>query len=151
MGAGSLFKGGAKTIIKEGIEFTAKESSESLAKKGVAFAIKESDDLAFGLSTNLDEFSSATGFKNYKQFTSGGFKPNEIEQAIKNSSNNLHFNLTDFTKWKYMKYSNNPTRPTLGNITNRKLFNIYNISGALERTKFYKFINGSYQVVPKPF
>jgi RHS repeat-associated protein len=151
MGAGSLFKGGAKTIIKEGIEFAAKESSESLAKKGAAFAIKESDDLAFGLSTNLDEFSSATGFKNYKQFTSGGFKPNEIEQAIKNSSNNLHFNLTDFTKWKYMKYNNNPTRPTLGNITNWELFNIYNIPGALERTKFYKFINGSYQVVPKPF
>ncbi|HTN08242.1 MAG TPA: RHS repeat-associated core domain-containing protein [Flavipsychrobacter sp.] len=114
-------------------------------------AAKGGENLAFGLGKNLDEFSAAVGFKNYRQFTSGGFKPNEIEGAIKNTTNNLHFNLTDFTRWKYLKYSNNPVSPTLGNITNWELHTIYNTPGALQRTTFYKFINGSYQVVPKPF
>lgn len=74
-----------------------------------------------------------------------------IEGAIKNTDNNLHFNLTDFTRWKYLKYSNNRVSPTLGNITNWELHTIYNTPVALQRTTFYKFINGSYQVVPKPF
>ena len=94
---------------------------------------------------------TGTGFKNYRQFTSGGFKPAEIEAAIKNSSIKVHFNLTDFTKWRYSKYASNPPGPTLNNITNWELHTIYNSPGALQRTTFYRFMNGKYQVVPKPF
>jgi RHS repeat-associated protein len=113
--------------------------------------IEGGDNLAFGLGSNLDEFSAATGFKNYRQFTSGGFKPAEIESAITNPSNKLHFNLTDFTRGRYLKYSNNPTPPALNNITNWELHTIYNTPGVLQRTTFYKFTNGSYQVVSNPF
>jgi hypothetical protein len=115
------------------------------------FAANGGENLALGLRSNLNEFTTATGFKNYRQFTTGGFQPAEIEAAIKNSSNNLHFNLTDFARWRYSKYAANPTSPTNGNITNWELHTIYNTPGALQRTTFYKFISGSYQVVPKPF
>jgi len=113
-------------------------------------AAKTGEDLAFGLRSNLNEFSQATGFKNYRQFTSGGFQQGEIQAAIENSSNNLHFNLTDFSRYKYLKFD--PAAPlSHGNITNWELHTIYNTPGALQRTTFYKFLNGSYQTVPKPF
>lgn len=126
-----------------------------LGRKGLIWAAEEmaakgGEDLAFGLRSNLNEFSEATGFKNYRQFTSGGFKPNEIQAAIENPANNLHFNLTDFSRYRYLKFD--PTAPlSHGNITNWELHTIYNTPGALQRTTFYKFLNGSYQTVPKPF
>jgi RHS repeat-associated protein len=128
-------------------------TQESMSALGTLRFTTSGENLAFGLGQNLDMFSLAGGFKNYKQFTSGGFKEVEILSAIKNPNNNLHFNLQDFTRWKYLKYSNNPVAPSpaLRNITNWELHTIYNTPGALERTKFYNLINNSYQAVPKPF
>lgn len=123
-------------------KFVAGELANTTAQFG--------DDLAFGLRTNLNEFSTATGYKNYRQFTSGGFQPDEILAAIENPSNRLHFNLTEFSRYRYSKF--NPNTPiTNGNITNWELYKIYNTPGALERTTFYKFVDGAYKVVPKPF
>lgn len=113
----------------------------------------EANNLALGLGIHLDDFSQATGFMNYRQFTSGAFKPDEISAAIQSPNNNLHFNLQDFTRWKYLKYANNPVAPSpmLRNVTNWELHTIYNTPGALQRTTFYNFLNSSYQIVKPPF
>ena len=49
-----------------------------------AIGMKGGSNLAFGLRNNLNEFSEAEGLLNYRQFTSGGFKPKEILSAIEN-------------------------------------------------------------------
>jgi RHS repeat-associated protein len=111
------------------------------------------EEIGLGLSEHLDDFTKAIGVKSYKTFTSGGFKPKEILAAIENTSNKIHFNLQDFTRWKYLKYADNPVDPSpaLRNVTNWELYKIYNTPGALERTTFYKYIDGVYTAVPKPF
>jgi hypothetical protein len=122
----------------------------NLAKCSEVYAANTGENLAFGLRENLNEFSQATGFINYRQFTSGGFKADEILSAIENPGNNLHFNLTGFSKYRYSKFV--PVAPlSSGNITNWELHSIYNTPGALQRTTFYNFSEGSYQTVPKPF
>jgi RHS repeat-associated protein len=114
---------------------------------------KVGEKIGLGLNEHLDEFTKAIGAKSYREFTSGGFKPKEILAAIENTSNKIHFNLQDFTRWKYLKYAKNPVDPSpvLKNVTNWELYKIYNTPGALERTTFYNFKDGVYQVVPKPF
>ena len=155
--AASVVKAPAAQVIKEVVKETEKEVVKVAEKKIVSASEKTSvqnarsgDNLAFGLRSNLNEFSEATGFKNYRQFTSGGFKPDEIKAAIENTTNNLHFNLTDFSRYQYSKFKPGGNI-SHGNVTNWELHTIYNTPGALERTKFYKFIGGNYQLVPKPF
>ncbi len=115
-----------------------------------AIGMKGGSNLAFGLRNNLNEFSEAEGLLNYRQFTSGGFKPKEILSAIENPANTLHFNLTGFSKYRYAKFNPGAVLSE-GNITNWELHSIYNTPGALQRTTFYQLIDNAYKVVPKPF
>lgn len=94
----------------------------------------QTDDLAFGLNSNLNSFAKKYNFKTYREFTSGGFKPLEIEAAILNPRNNLHFNLEGFSRYRFMKFDAT-AKPSYNNITNWEL----NLIGkkALSRTKFY--------------
>jgi len=105
--------------------------------------------LALGLRDDLFNFAEHFGFDTYKNF-SNGFKQERILAEIGNPKNALHFNLTEFSMYRYSKF-----KPTdlVGhrNITNWELYTIYNTPGALERTTFYKLLNGRYQIVPKPF
>ncbi|MGX5854410.1 DUF6443 domain-containing protein [Dyadobacter jiangsuensis] len=105
--------------------------------------------LALGLADDLFKFADNLGFDTYKKF-SQGFQKDKILSEILNPDNTLHFNLTNFSKYQYSRF-----KPTdlVGhrNITNWELYTIYHTPGALERTTFYKYVNGVYQVVPKPF
>ncbi|GAA4321088.1 hypothetical protein [Flaviaesturariibacter amylovorans] len=127
-------------------------TSEAASALGTLRFVSKGENIALGLGHTLDDFSNATGALNYRQFSSG-FRPNDILLKIANPSNNLHFNLQDFTRWKYIKYAANPVspNPALRNVTNWELYKIYNIPGALDRTTFYKFVDNTYQVVNKPF
>ncbi|SEJ26030.1 RHS repeat-associated core domain-containing protein [Dyadobacter koreensis] len=110
---------------------------------------KTTGKIALGLDKDLFKFAESKGFQTYRDFSSG-FQKDKILSAIQNGSNELHFNLTGFSHYRYSKFD--PTgHVTFNNITNWELHTIYNTPGALERTKFYKFINGSYQEIPKPF
>jgi RHS repeat-associated protein len=108
--------------------------------------------LALGLDYNLFKFAKAINAQSYRQF--GGFTLEGIQSAMANPDNTLHFNLTGFDEIRYELFEKlyDPTiLPSQGNITNWELYNIYNTSGMLQRTTFYRLINGSYQIVPKPF
>ena len=108
------------------------------------------ENLAFGLQDDLYDFASALDLKTYRQFTSGGLSLKEIEIAIVNPQNKLHFNLTNFSLRRYSRFD--PTQPVgLGNITNWELRTIYNTPGALDRTVFYRLVDGKYELVPNPF
>lgn len=94
-------------------------------------------DLAFGLNEGLEAFAEAKGFKTYREFTSGGFQKIEIEAAIKNPENNLHFNLDGFSSIQFSKYkTGDPV--SFRNITNWELRTISETPGALGRTTFYR-------------
>ncbi len=104
------------------------------------------DNLAFGLLRfGLEDFAKKFNFKTFRQFTSGGFKPREIKEAIDTSTNNLHISLDGMSGFRYSQFD--PTKPaTLGNITNWELHTIVNTPGALQRTKFYR--NGVESSIP---
>ncbi|HRI58580.1 MAG TPA: FG-GAP-like repeat-containing protein [Saprospiraceae bacterium] len=107
-------------------------------------------NIALGLNAGLKRFANAIGAQTYRQFTRGGFQPDEILAAIKNPNNKINFDLTDFSKARYRLFD--PSKPvTSGNITNWELHTIYNTPGVLERTTFWKFNGGMYRIVPKPF
>jgi RHS repeat-associated protein len=105
--------------------------------------------VALGLDDDLFKFAATKKFITYRDFSTG-FQKDKILSVIQNADYNLHFNLTGFSKYRYSRF--NPSSPLLrNNITNWELHTIYNTPGVLERTTFYKFIDGNYQIVPKPF
>ena len=106
-------------------------------------------DIALGLGDDLFTFAEHHGFQTYRDFSTG-FQPDKILSVINNSSNNLHFNLTGFSRVQFSKF--NPANPVgYRNITNWELHNILSNPSALQRTTFYKFSNGGYQIIPNPF
>jgi RHS repeat-associated protein len=106
-------------------------------------------DIALGLGDDLFNFAKSKGYITYREFSTG-FQKEKIAAAINNTNNNLHFDLTGFSRWRFSKFD--PSAPlTYGNYTNWELHYIYNTPGALERTTFYRYILGSYQIQPKPF
>jgi RHS repeat-associated protein len=111
------------------------------------------DRIGFGLNAHLYDFSNATGYKDYTQFTFGNFNPSEIQAAIENPYRKIGFNLQDFSMSKYLKYAKNPVAPSplLNNVSNWELHLIKNTPGAMDRTTFFNFKNGIYQTVPNPF
>lgn len=118
--------------------------------KGVGgLPIAQGQNIAFGLNDDLFAFAKTNGFQTYRDF-SVGFQEDKILSAINNPNNNLHFNLTGFSKIQYSRF--NPEGfINHGNITNWELNTILTSPGALERTTFYKFSNGSYNIVSNPF
>ncbi|WP_099293145.1 MULTISPECIES: RHS repeat domain-containing protein [unclassified Butyricimonas] len=117
--------------------------------KKVGGVTKNVDNIAFGLGDDLFSFAKNKGFKTYRDF-SIGFQKDKILSMINDSNNKLHFNLTGFSKYRFSKY--NPTQPvTYNNITNWELHTILNNPDALQRTIFYRYSNGNYNVVPNPF
>jgi hypothetical protein len=115
------------------------------ASKLTRAATSTTKNIAFGLNTELNSFAKKFNFKTYRQFTSGGIKPTEIEAAILNPSNNLHFNLDGMSGFRYNSFTPG-SKVTLGNITNWELHTIVNNPNALSRTTFYK--NGSEVSLP---
>jgi hypothetical protein len=111
--------------------------------------VKSGGDFAFGLGDDLFKFAGQKGFKTYRDF-SQGLQLDKIASVIENGSNRLHFNLTGFSKIRYKMFD---PKGFIGrnNVTNWELHKIYNTPGALQRTTFYKFENGVYKVVSKPF
>ena len=106
-------------------------------------------DIAFGLGDDLFNFAETMGFQTYRNFSTG-FQQDKILSAINNSSNKLHFNLTGFSKKRFSIF--NPANPvSYRNITNWELHAILNNPNALERTTFYRFFDGRYDVEPNPF
>jgi RHS repeat-associated protein len=121
-----------------------------MAREGVAITVENvGQDIALGLGDDLFKFAGEKGFMTYRDF-SKGFQQDVIQAAIEKSSNNLHFNLTGFSKTRYARFDPNAI-VNYRNITNWELHTIYNTPGALQRTTFYKFIDGVYKVQPAPF
>jgi RHS repeat-associated protein len=130
--------------------FVAGTGELNLLKGGVeAAAAKGGSDIALGLGDDLFKFAETKGFQTYRNFSTG-FQQEKILSAIENGSNNLHFNLTGFSKYRFSKFNPNGII-NHGNITNWELHTILNNPGALQRTTFYKFSNGVYNSVPNPF
>jgi RHS repeat-associated protein len=107
------------------------------------------DDIALGLRADLNNFASSNGFKTYRNFSSG-FQQDKILAAMENANNRLHFNLTDFSRGRYYKYTPTIGEVSHGNITNWELHTVLNNPSILGRTTFYKFSEGSYNVVAPP-
>ncbi len=82
--------------------------------------------------------------------TSGGIQLDEIRSAIQNPNNSLHFDMTGFSQTQYKMFNPNDI-VRFGNITNFEIHTIINTSGALDRTTFYKLINGAYQEISRPY
>ena len=110
-------------------------------------------DIALGVSEHLYDFSNVTGYADYTQFSSGGFNQGEIQAAIENPNNRIHFNLQGFSMKNFLKYVKNPVAPdpALRNVSNWELYLIKNTPGAIERATFHNIKNGIYQTVPNPF
>jgi hypothetical protein len=148
-GLGIALSGGAGAakngsyVFGKGPLVTATRSAEVGAE-----AVKTGDNIALGLGNDLFNFAAKKGFKTYRDFSTG-FQKEKILEAIENTANNLHFNLTGFSRSRFMRF-----KPTdiVGhdNVTNWELYTIYNTPGALERTTFYKIVDGVYEIVPKP-
>ncbi|QEC44393.1 hypothetical protein FSB84_22960 [Pseudobacter ginsenosidimutans] len=152
----SLLMMGSSSIVMEAmpLSFSTKATTklDDMSALGTLTFAPKRADLAFGLLDDLHSFSATTGFANYRQFSTGAFNKAEIQAAIMNPNNNLHFNLEGFKNWKYLKYAQNPVGPSpvLGNVTNWEMYLIKNTPGVIDRTTFYKKINGAYQIAPKP-
>lgn len=101
--------------------------------------------LAFGLNKGLESWARSNGLQTYRSFTGGGLKLNEIQAAIKNPHNQLHFNLDGFSRFQFNRFDPSG-KVTIGNITNWELHTIRSTPGALQRTTFWQ--NGS--TVPTP-
>ncbi len=134
----------------ENAAFEAQNMTVNVAIKAeMNVAAKGGSDIAFGLGDDLFKFAETKGFQTYRNFSTG-FQQDKIFSAIENSSNNLHFNLTGFSKYQFSKFNPNGII-NHGNITNWELHTILNNPNAIQRTTFYRFSNNSYNVVSNPF
>ncbi|MBB4807950.1 RHS repeat-associated protein [Chryseobacterium defluvii] len=138
LGAGSIIAGGAKGLVREGIEKVAKDVAKELAEK-------ESKDLALGLGDDLFNFAEHHGYNTYRDFSSG-FNKNKILDAM-NEYDNIHFNTTGFGKINFSRF--NPNGPlSFRNYTNWEMHTIFNNPSLLNKTTFYnKAADGSYQIL----
>jgi RHS repeat-associated protein len=139
------FAGWAATggkFINKGLKYSKKAISKvDIVKKG--------DDIALGLGDDLFKFAENKGLKTYRDFSSG-LQKDKILSFMNDGSNTLHFNLTGFSKHQFSKFNPNGII-SHGNITNWELNTILNNPLILNRTNFYRFSDGMYNVVPNPF
>lgn len=124
-------------------------TGEAAIAKESMNAAKGGSDIALGLGDDLFKFAETKGFQTYRNFSTG-FQKEKILSAIENGSNSLHFNMTGFSKYQFSKFNPNGII-NHGNITNWELHTILNNPGALQRTTFYRFSNGAYNVIANPF
>jgi RHS repeat-associated protein len=137
-----LFLLGGPLLMKSGTVAAASLVVENTATEG-------GGDLALGLGDDLFNFAETKGFQTYKNFSTG-FQQSKILNAIENEGTNLHFNLTGFSKYQFSKF--NPLdKLTRNNFTNWELHTILNNPSALQRTTFYRFSEGNYNIVINPF
>lgn len=113
----------------------------------------ERENFAFGLGKDLNNFSEATGYKNYRDFLNTTGLKNQVEElntVLNNENVNVHFNLTGMSPTKYMQF--NPIKgANYHNMTNWELHTIMNNPSILNRTKFYEFSNGTYNTTTAPW
>ena len=115
--------------------------------------VKVRNNIAFGLGDDLFNFAESKRFLTYRNFSSG-LQTDKILSAINNTNNNLHFNLTGFSKYRYYRFENNYTTGdpfSYNNITNWELHTILENPSTLSRTTFWQLKNGRYMTVPNPF
>lgn len=146
LGAGSILKGGVKTIgtelVEQGLEAAAKDVAKTAAKEA---AEEGSKDLALGLGDDLFTFAKENGFDTYRNFSSG-FNEKKILEAM-NNYDKIHFNTTGFGKVNFSRFK--PNAPlTYKNYTNWEMHTIMNNPTLLKKATFYnKASDGSYQIL----
>lgn len=124
-------------------------TSMGIGSHGPPNASKKISNIALGLSDNLFNFAETKGFFTYRNF-SNGFQQDKILSAINDVNNNLHINLTGFSRYRYSKFnSNNPV--TYNNIFNWEIRSVLDNPNALQRATFYRSVNGIYNIIPNPF
>jgi RHS repeat-associated protein len=142
LGAGSVIKGGVKTLgthlVEEGMEKAAKEVAESVVEN-------ETKNLALGLDDDLFTFAEHHGFDTYRDFSSG-FQEDKILDAM-NSYDKIHFNTTGFGKVNFSRFK--PDAPlSYRNFTNWEMHTIMNNPTLLKKTTFYnQATNGGYKIL----
>jgi hypothetical protein len=108
-------------------------------------------NIALGLSitpiNTLSQFAKTVNAQTWENFTSleatGDILAGQIEAAIKNSNNQIHFNLTSMQLGTaLMKGKKGPID---NNVTNWELYTVFNTPGALSRTTFYMATEKTWQ------
>lgn len=101
-------------------------------------------NLALGLGDDLFKFANSKGFDTYRSFSTG-FQKDKILEAL-NSYDNIHFNITDFSRYKFSKFD--PLSPlTYRNYTNWEMYTIFNDPNLLSKTTFYRNSGRGYEII----
>ncbi|MCX8531932.1 RHS repeat domain-containing protein [Chryseobacterium luquanense] len=117
----------------------------ALAMKKPGLAAKTEGNLALGLREDLFAFAKTKNFDTYKTFSTG-FQQEKILNAL-HSYENLHFNVTGFSKYQFSKFK--PGGIVTGNnITNWEMHEVFNNPSILSKTLFYRKVGNNYQILP---